>query len=60
MQDLFSVDADVRPSHEAMHQLFIRAKQGLTKRIVDHVGPRPGSADPADVKDLAITRSHSR
>ena len=60
MQDLFLADADVRPSHEDMHQLFIRAKQGLAKLIVDHVGPRPGSPDPTDVKDLAITRSRTR
>lgn len=60
MQDMFQPDAEIAPSHETMHQLFVRMKQGIGQLIIEHIGPRPGSPDIREIKDIAIQRLGER
>ncbi len=58
LQDLFEADVDIRISHDDMHQIFVRSKQGIAGLILDHVGKRPGAPDASEVKDVAIQTKH--
>jgi hypothetical protein len=58
LKDLFAPDAKISISYDAMHQIFIRSKQGIGGLIVEHVGARPGSPMPSDIKDVAISRGN--
>ena len=60
MKDLFEPDVDIQISHETMHQVFVRSKQGIGALILDHVGQRPGAPDVGDIKDVAIQRTGKR
>ena len=60
MKDLFDPDADILISHNTMHQIFVRSKQGIGHLILDHVGKRPGAPDVADIKEVAIQRTGKR
>jgi hypothetical protein len=55
MQDLFVPEI----SHDSMHQVFIRLKQGIGGLILDHIGRRPGAPDVDEIKDVAIQRTNS-
>lgn len=57
MKDLFEPDADIKISHDNMHQVFVRSKQGIGNLILDHVGKRPGAPDVGDIKDVGIHRT---
>lgn len=56
MQDLFTSDDEICMSHETMHQIFVRVKRDVGQLIVEHVGPRPGSPNVSNVKDVAIQK----
>jgi hypothetical protein len=56
-KDLFEPDADIQISHDCMHQVFVRSKQGIGKLLLDHVGKRPGAPEANEIKDVAIQRT---
>jgi hypothetical protein len=56
MQDMFAPNAEISISHDTMHQLFVRTKQGIGQLIVEHVGSRPGAPNFHEIKDVAIQR----
>jgi hypothetical protein len=57
MGDAFAPDAEIHITPDVMHQIFVRLKQGIGRLMLDHVGPRPGAPNPADLKDIAIART---
>jgi hypothetical protein len=56
-EDLFEPDADIRISHDCMHQVFVRSKQGIGKLLLEHVGERTGAPEVGEIKDVAIRRT---
>jgi hypothetical protein len=56
MRELFTPDADIKISHETMHQIFVRAKQGIGNLILEHVGKRPGAPEIGEIREVAIQR----
>jgi hypothetical protein len=56
MQDLFAPDHSICVTHDSMHQIFVRVKQGVGQLILEHVGPRPGAPQSSEIKDVAIQR----
>jgi hypothetical protein len=57
MRDMFVPDAEICVSHDAMHQVFVRTKQGIGQLIIDHLGSRPGTPPVSELKDVAIQRT---
>jgi hypothetical protein len=60
MKDLFEPNSEIHVSHDVMHQIFVRSKQGIGDLIIEHIGRRPGAPDVSDIKDVAIRRLGKR
>src|SRR5262249_8891352 len=56
MKAMFSPDDEIIVSHDHMHKMFVYVKQGIAKLIIDHTGPRPGTPEPSEIKDVAVQR----
>ena len=54
MSNLCKPNAPIRPTHDAMHKLFVHMKQGIGRLILEYTGGAPGAPRATDIVGIAI------
>jgi hypothetical protein len=60
LSDVCVPDAEISPSHDQMHKIFIEVKKAIGDLVLHYTGHLPGAPKPGEIVDIAVQNARQR